>query len=263
MVSAIFRRSQAFFKKFGWLQRSMLRMIDHFFVQDEQSAILLSSIGISNVTVSGDTRFDRVRQNAQTVFEVPVIQKFCEESVVLVAGSTWSGDEPLLVESMKQVPSLKVIIAPHEINDGTIDRLQKKFPAAALLSESDVTTEKRTMIIDRIGLLAFLYRYGSITYVGGGFDRGIHNLLEAAAYGRPVLFGPKHQKFLEAKNLLESGGGFSVNGADEFIVMIKKMIEDKQFYTMCCINAKEFVNKGTGATQKVLEFIQIKRLLTN
>jgi 3-deoxy-D-manno-octulosonic-acid transferase len=267
MISAVFRKNQPFFKWYGALHRKMLRCFTHFFVQDENSKSLLQQQQINNVTAAGDTRFDRVAAIAEKFEPLAEIEKFCGNSQVLVAGSTWLQDEKIIKEAVASVPYLKIIIAPHEIHKEHLQLVKLLFPNNvfySLLTTGHAQSKTyNCLIIDNIGLLSRLYRYATITYVGGGFTNGIHNLPEAAVYGRPVLFGPNHKKFREAVELTESGGGISISSSDEFSAWLKKLLTDKKEYEHRCKHAAYYVHQKKGATEKIIRYIQENRLLTS
>ena len=205
IISGIFRKDQAFFKWYGSLHRKMLSWVSHVFVQNKESMELLAQIGIEQVTVSGDTRFDRVAFNAKNPIEIKAIEQFCENDPVFIGGSTWPDDEKIISNLVLMYPKWKFIIAPHEVNTSQIEGIEKQFPNSVKLS-SIHKQEKKTnthetpqvLIIDSIGLLSSIYQYGHIAYIGGGFGVGIHNTLEAAAFGLPLIFGPNYSTFIEA-----------------------------------------------------------------
>lgn len=268
LISALFRENSAFFKWYGALQRKMLSFFDHLFVQDERSKELLASIGLPHKTsIAGDTRFDRVIETAEQFTPIPAIEQFIQNSKTIVAGSTWPGDEQVLQKTMAAINdrSLKLIIAPHEINKEHIAAIQHLFPHSILFS--DLTNENsrplNVLIIDNIGMLSRLYNYASIAYIGGGFGKGIHNTLEAAVYGKPVLFGPAYYKFREAIGLINAGGARSINNAEECITAINRLIKDDDVYSNTCKKARDYVYANRGATQEIMNYIQEKRLLTS
>jgi len=267
LVSGIFRQDQAFFKWYGNLHRNMLNCFTHFFVQDKESLQLLLSININNATVAGDTRFDRVSEIAENFTPIEEIEKFCNSSPVLVAGSTWPEDEKLIKDATANFPDLKVIIAPHEIHKEHIDQLKTIFPNAVLHSQlkarSSQSIISNRLIIDNIGMLSKLYHYATIAYVGGGFNKGIHNTLEAAVYGKPVLFGPNYKKFKEAIGLIETGGGICISSSNELSVILQKFISHKSELELSSKNSFDFVKQNKGATEKILHYIEANRLLTN
>ena len=270
LVSAIFRKEQPFFKWYGTLHRKMLTCFSHFFVQDKVSSDLLNSVGIDNVTVSGDTRFDRVIDIAENFTPLDQIEKFCGNSNILVAGSTWPPDEKIISNAVRDLPGLKIIIAPHEIHQEHLNGLKEIFPQSVLYSQLSEAVHPHTgqpsfpniLIIDNIGMLSRLYHYATITYVGGGFDKGIHNTLEAAAYGKPVLFGPRYKKFKEAVGLIGTGGGISISSADELSSQLKILLSDQKKLEDTGKRSFEFVQANKGATEKVMKVIQENRRFT-
>jgi len=256
LISGIFRKNQAFFKFYGGFYRQMLSFITYFFVQNEESKTLLNSLGINQVAVSGDTRFDRVTENAKNKIELKEIEAFCGSSKVLVAGSTWPADEELLNTIIESCTDWKFIIAPHEIAETNIQGLEKQL-LGKTIRYSNLEVHKLTLpqvlIIDNIGLLSSLYAYGTIAYIGGGFGKGIHNTLEAAAFGLPVIFGPNYQKFQEAKDLIELKAGFSISNQAELNDCFKLLQADTE--NSAGAKAKAYVDSHTGATVQILEKI--------
>ncbi|MFI5134141.1 MAG: 3-deoxy-D-manno-octulosonic acid transferase [Chitinophagales bacterium] len=271
LISALFRKDMAFFKWYGGLQRKMLSRFDHLFVQNEESKQLMKKIGLENIcTVSGDTRFDRVIEIAEKFEPISAIEQFTGNNKVIVAGSTWKEDEKVLQKAFTDInnPALKLIIAPHEINEKHLEEVKNFFPGAMFLSELKNTNYKSpetgVLIVDSIGLLSRIFKYGHITYVGGGLrTMGVHNVLEAAVYGRPVLFGPYYSKYQEAVGLVESGGGISFKDAAELKEKILFLLNDKQEYQKKCEASKQYVQNGKGSAEKIIRFIQEKRLLTS
>ena len=265
LVSGIFRNSQPFFKWYGTTWKKILPFFTHFFVQDEASEILLSGIGIDkNVTISGDTRFDRVIEIAEQFEHIPFIQQYCGDSKVIVAGSTWEDDETELIHYVKANPQIKFIIAPHEIDAENLRDVKKEFVGSVFYSEL-LTTNQSTanvLIIDNVGMLSRLYYYAGITYVGGGFgDDGVHNVLEAAVYGKPVLYGPEFEKFIEAIELTNCGGGIPIDNALELEEVLMKLWADEKLLQTTGESAKNYVHANAGASEKISAFIQEKRLL--
>jgi len=256
LISGTFRKNQAFFKFYGGFYRQMLSFITYFFVQNEESKTLLNSLGINQVAVSGDTRFDRVTENAKNKKELKEIEAFCGSSKVLVAGSTWPADEELLNTIIESYPNWKFISAPHEIAEANLQRLEEQL-LGKTIRYSNLEVHKLTLpqvlIIDNIGLLSSLYAYGTIAYIGGGFGKGIHNTLEAAAFGLPVIFGPKYQKFQEAKDLIELNAGFSISNQAELNDCFKLLQSDT--HKEAGKQAKAYVDEHTGATAQILEKI--------
>ena len=267
MISAKFRESQPFFQWYGSFHRKMLKCFTHFFVQDVDSSFLLQKIELNNVTVAGDTRFDRVLEIAEKSIVLDEIEKFCSIANIFIAGSTWPADEKIIKEATSSFPELKLIIAPHEIDHQHLSDLKVLFPNSLfysdLISKSSMFSSQNCLIIDNIGMLSKLYSYATITYIGGGFDQGIHNLLEAAVYGRPVIFGPRFNKFKEATDLIKADAGFSINNKNELEKTISYFLADNIVYRKSSIASKNYVYKNRGATEKIIHYIQENRLLTN
>lgn len=262
VISANFRESQVFFKPYGKWYRRFLQNFDHLFVQNQHSLDLLKSIGITNVTVAGDTRFDRVVKVAQEAKHFSFIEQFCGGETIIVAGSTWPKDEELLVEFFNQAPeNVKLIIVPHEITQTHIQGIQQSYPHKSILytnRDNEDPKSSRLLIIDTIGMLSSIYRYGHIAYVGGGFGAGIHNTLEAATFGLPVVFGPNYHKFQEAKDLIVQKAAFSINSTKELSDFLNSLINDEQKRLDMGANSKKFVLSGVGAAEKILTQIASK-----
>ncbi len=262
MISAIFRPQQIFFRSYGSFYRNMLLLTHHFFVQDEVSKQLLAEINIKNVTVSGDTRFDRVWENAQTAEPLAAIAAFKNGHKIFIAGSTWPPDEELIVNIVPLYPDWKFIIAPHEISKEKISSLLQKLPVEKTICYSEIVSDpcilqqKQVLVIDNIGLLSRLYQYGNIAYIGGGFGVGIHNTLEAAAFGLPVIFGPNYQKFNEAVDLIRLNAGFSVVNEASLESIVAQLIKNEGFYQQASTNAKNYTRQNTGATNKIMNYIR-------
>jgi 3-deoxy-D-manno-octulosonic-acid transferase len=269
LVSGIFRNNQPFFKWYGNIWKEMLRSFGHFFVQNAESKQLLATIGFSgNISINGDTRFDRVIEIANTFQPVPLIAEFCGTDTVVVAGSTWEEDEIELLHFVKQHPQIKFIIAPHEIDKENLDDVKAEFPNSIFYSELQTTNYKpqttNVLIIDNIGILSRLYKYATITYVGGGFgDDGVHNVLEAAVYGKPVVFGPVFEKYDEAIGLVDEGGAVSINGPIKLEEILNRLLTDDQERKTRGEAAKNYVITNGGASGKIMKFIYEKRLLTS
>ncbi len=261
IISGIFRPNQIFFKWYGSLHRRILSFVAHFFVQDEQSVQLLQTIGISNVTISGDTRFDSVWANAQVPKQLPLIEQFINGHKAFIAGSTWPEDEKLLASLPAFYPDWKFIIAPHEIGEEKINKLVSLLPEGSAIRHSQITdhqsltTDHQSLIIDNIGMLSSLYQYGQIAYIGGGFGVGIHNTLEAAAFGLPVIFGPNYSRFKEAKDLVRLECGFSINDETELQNTVKFLVEDAERYNVISKNIKDYVRENTGATDAIMQYV--------
>ncbi|SEM25409.1 3-deoxy-D-manno-octulosonic-acid transferase [bacterium A37T11] len=264
MISAIFRPGQIFFKSYGGFFRRILSYVDHYFVQDEASAALLEKLDIKKLTVAGDTRFDRVLSLAENRRELPLIARFASNTLLLVAGSTWLADEEKLKELSQQYPQWKMVIAPHEIDEAHLHSIQKLFPDAVRYSSLSTKSiaepsqysirNMQYLIIDNIGLLSSLYAYADVAYIGGGFGAGIHNTLEAAAYGLPVIFGPRYEKFREARDLLSLNAGFSFSGMDE-LHGIFTTLQSEENRKEAGSKAADYVKNNAGATEKILSYI--------
>jgi len=268
LVSAIFRKSQPFFTSKQLFWKKILDSFAHIFVQQSTSKQLLSTIGIEQqVTVAGDTRFDRVVAVALESTPIEIIEHFIGNKTTFVAGSTWKADEQLLASYFKKHPQQKLIIAPHEIHASHIRALLQLFPNAVLYSqlvEQKAGYDAPVLIIDNIGLLSKLYQYGHLTYVGGGFNSsGIHNILESAVYGKVVIFGPNYEKFAEAKALVEAGAAFSVSDAKTFEKTASDLLENDGLLGSKNNTARTFVQENAGATKKIMDYIYANRLLTN
>ena len=265
LVSAIFRKEQAFFRPYGTFFRNILSRFSQIFVQDEASAHLLRTHGIEKLTVSGDTRFDRVREIAGQFTELPLVGAFVGTRMVIVAGSTWPHDEALWAAFFRDRPEV-LIVAPHEIHAAHLQQIRRSFPGAILYSElaADPALRSSVLVMDNFGMLSRLYHYASIAYIGGGFNSsGIHNTLEAAVYGKPVLFGPNYQKFREARELIACGGAFSIGDAQALRSGAEMLLKNETARRAAGKAAKDYVASQAGATQKVLQYIQENRLLTS
>ncbi|MEE4197976.1 MAG: glycosyltransferase N-terminal domain-containing protein [Bacteroidales bacterium] len=263
LVSGIFRKEQRFFKSFNKKSRKMLGFFTHLFVQNNASKELLYSIGINNVTITGDTRFDRVYTIAKQAKELPLIERFKENSKVFIAGSTWKPDEEIIGNYYHKHPEkFKLIVAPHEVASQNVERIIKLFASqnnVIKYSEASIQNihQAEVLIIDCIGLLSSLYQYGEIAYIGGGFGKGIHNILEAATFGMPVIFGPNHEKFQEAIDLIRLGGAVPVQNENDFEQVTNRIIDDKKLLKEKAEIASGYVKQKTGATQKILSSIEI------
>jgi len=261
LTSAIFRENQIFFKWYGSLWRNALRGFKHIFVQNQESATLLASIQLKNFSIGGDTRFDRVVEIANQFIAIPQIEKFCNKKSVLVAGSTWIADEILLSKLATAFPKWKMIIAPHEIDENHLSNLEKSFQQScrfsALINLSEKELESiQILIIDNIGMLSKLYNYANICYVGGGFGSGIHNVLEAAVYGKPVLFGPKFHKFDEAKALIKAGGAFSIQDEISLFSKFSDLKDNSVLMAQTGSIAGNFVHQNARATALIIDYIK-------
>lgn len=268
LISAIFHRKNAFFKWYGPLYTRMLHLFTWLFVQDEPSQKRLNAIGLGNVSVSGDTRFDRVIDIAGNFSPVPLIDQFIENRKVIVAGSTWPEDEEELDHYANTHPEILFIIAPHEIDVDHLEEIEKLFHYtirySTLKANDPDQLKKNTIIIDNIGMLSRLYKYATITYVGGGFgDGGVHNVLEAAVFGKPVIFGPVFNQYREAIDLLEEGAAYTVDNALDLEKTLDGLLLNPDIYKECADASRDYVYGQRGATEKILNYIQENRLLIN
>lgn len=257
ILSAIFRRSQPFFKWYGGLHRKMLGYFSRLFVQDQASLDLLEKeVPGLPVTVAGDTRFDRVAEIARASALPPLLTDFCRDNQVMVAGSTWAEDEQLISQALKEFPGLKLVIAPHEIHEKHLQQVEALFPESIRYSRFDPASPARVMIIDNIGMLSSLYRVATVSYVGGGFGSGIHNTLEAAVYNVAVIFGPNYQRFREAVELVSCGAGFAIQNKEDLVIVLNRMLKDEDARKIAAEKAGDYVEKGRGATERILREIQ-------
>ena len=275
IVSAIFRPKQIFFKWYGAGYRSVLKSFDWLFVQDQESIDLLNKYNITNASISGDTRFDRVAEVFEQKKSFDIIEKFLntepqrensekdsekipEKDVTLVIGSSWPKDEEIYIPYFNNHPAVKLIIAPHEINEEHLQyitsRLERPYAFYSKVTADEIKNID-CLIIDNFGMLSSIYRYGDIAYIGGGFGSGIHNILEAAVYGIPVIFGPNHKKFKEASDLIAHHGAFSVQNRDSFEQKMNELLSYGEILNNAGKNAGEYVQNNIGATKIILEKI--------
>ena len=265
-VSSIFRPGQIFFRWYGRKYARCLRRITHFFVQNERSVELLRTIGVQdNVTIVGDTRFDRVIDIRNNARPLPLVEQFtrakdyCNTApFVLVAGSSWQPDEDILLDYVNRHPNLRLVIAPHVVNDAHIQEIEQKLTTPAL-RYSQATLENvddyRVLIIDGYGLLSSIYRYATVAYVGGGFGVGIHNVPEAAVYGIPVIIGPNHQRFAEAMALIANGGCKSIENAEDFSVIMDDFLENPAHIAQAGSAAGDYIHQNAGATPVIYQHV--------
>ncbi len=271
LISALFRKDMSFFKFYGTLPRKMLSRFDHLFVQTAESKKLVDALGLADIcSVSGDTRVDRVLEIAAQFQPISVIEQFTGTAPVIVAGSTWPEDEIVLQKTFAslQASSAKLIIAPHELTDSHLETLDKLFPGAVRFSilKDRSSTDASCLIIDNYGMLSRLYRYATLAYVGGGLTRnGVHNVLEAAVYGKIVFFGPFYKKYSETVGLVASGGGisFTEQESNNLAQRMETLLKDEAEFIRRSKAAGDYVRSNKGAAQKIIEFIQEKRLLTS
>ena len=272
-VSSIFRPGQVFFKWYGRQYGRVLNCFTHFFVQNEVSKQLLAKIGITNVTIVGDTRFDRVMQIKESVeCSAPIVNskstnsKF-GEAKIFVAGSSWPPDEEIFIRYFREHPEWKLIIAPHVIAEDHLQQIEKQLDGwhVERYTKSNLSSLRldsplpSALIIDCFGLLSTIYRYATVAYIGGGFGVGIHNTVEAAVWGVPVIFGPNNQKFQEAQQLKDCGGGFQINSYDDFARLMDRFNADDTFLHDASHAAGTYVESKAGATSKIIALVRGKK----
>ncbi|GAB2520814.1 3-deoxy-D-manno-octulosonic acid transferase [Spirosoma aerophilum] len=255
--SAIFRPNQLFFKPWGQFYRNMLRYFDHILVQNQESVDLLKGIGLTSVTLGGDTRFDRVSQVVVTKKVIPVAEAFKANDPLLVIGSAWPDDMAVLIPFLNSFNKpLKVIIAPHEIHDEEIERWQKQLTKSSVrfsIAHTDTVGSFDILFIDNIGMLSSLYQYGEFAYIGGAFKQGLHNILEAATFGMPLFFGPEFEKYQEAIDLVQEGVAFPIHNAEELATSFIKQYENPRLSAQI---SRDYVQRNIGATAKVMEVVR-------
>ncbi len=261
IFSAIFREKQLFFKWYGGWYRKLLKCFTHLYVQNEQSKKLLAKLELNNVTVGGDTRFDRVFDLAKNAKPIELIEQFTKNSTTIICGSTWEKDEELIAQyALDNSKNLKWIIAPHEIHESHIAKIVSLFKLP-LLKFSEANTENindvTILLINNIGILSSLYRYGSLAYIGGGFGVGIHNTLEAATFGLPVVFGPHYKRFQEACDLIEISAGFSIENYTNFVATFNSLLENDDLRKKSSDLAHNYVNKMRGGTKIILNELKL------
>lgn len=257
--SSIFRPEQLFFKPYGGFYRNLLGYFQHLFVQNESSRKLLNRIGISAVTVAGDTRFDRVKQVCEARKDIPLAAAFKNQRKVLVIGSSWPADMAVLLPFLNRFNEpLKVIIAPHEIHENELQALQKALKRKSVrysqAAEATVT-EAEVLIIDNIGLLSSLYQYGEFAYIGGAFGKGLHNILEAATFGMPLFFGPNHRRFQEAMDLIKLGAAFPIRGTADFEKSFTPLFAEESEREKKAEITRRYVAEHTGATRQIMDYV--------
>ena len=259
-VSSIFRPNQIFFRWYGKSYRQVLKTFEHLFVQNEESKKLLENIGVMNTTVVGDTRFDRVLDICAAAKQLPLVQKFKGNALTFVAGSSWGPDEDIFIRYFNAHPEMKLIIAPHVVNDSHMKEIMSKLqrPCIRYTQATEENVQQADcLIIDCYGLLSSIYRYGEISYIGGGFGVGIHNVLEAAVYSIPVIFGPNNKKFREAQHLLANKGGFEINGYEDFEVLMDKFLTDEAYLQASGQAAGDYVKNNSGAMEKIMDYVKL------
>lgn len=258
LVSGIFREDHYFFKSYGSWFLKQLQCFTHFYLQSESAEKLLNKNGYLNTTVCGDTRFDRVFEISKKIKQFPLIEKFKQSSNIFIAGSTWLEDEKKIASLDFSSSNTKLIIAPHEIDENHIKSIEsvysnKKVIRYSASSESNIE-QADVLIVDSIGMLSSLYQYGSVAYIGGGFGKGIHNIIEAATFGMPVIFGPNYQKFIEAKELVKLKGAFSISSIED-LQQIFKFVSDRSVSNEISQISRNYVSSHVGASERILNAI--------
>lgn len=258
LICGIFREDHYFFKSYGAWFRKQLNAFTHFYLQDEPSLNSLNSIGYHNATVAGDTRFDRVFEISKNVKQIDIVRQFVADKKVFVAGSTWEEDIKIISNFNFRIEGFKLIIAPHEIDETSIQTTIQQLNNSTIVRYSQANEQNikdaEILIIDNIGMLSSLYQYGTIAFIGGGFGKNIHNILEPATFGLPIIFGPKYQNFNEAKQLIQLGGAFSVSSSEEFKKTVEHLSKPETLQNEACIS-KKYVLSHIGATDKILKSI--------
>lgn len=256
-VSLILRQNQYFFSWYGKWFAKQLKNFEHFFVQNQQTANLLNKIGYKNVTISGDTRFDRVMTIANNAKSFTEIEKFCEgNQKIILAGSSWLADEKIIQQAVKNL-DIKLIIAPHVVGENHINEIQQLFPEAILYSELANNDKKsNVLIINCIGILSNLYQYCDIAYIGGGFGVGIHNTLEAATFGKPICFGTNYHKFQEAIDLINLKAAYSISNQEELKQVLETLLNNEKIYNQSAEASKDYVKTKIGACKKIIEHLK-------
>ncbi|MCR5454887.1 MAG: 3-deoxy-D-manno-octulosonic acid transferase [Bacteroidales bacterium] len=264
IFSTIFREGQVFFRWYGKKYKEVLSFFTHIFVQDNNSVKLLKSIGIENVTIAGDTRFDRVCQITRNAKPIPIVDKFVGDSRVIVAGSSWPPDEEIIFGAIRHLENkhdIKLIIAPHEIHEGHLAAIEKTISDIPSIRYSKATDDTiagvKVLIIDNFGMLSSLYKYAEIAYVGGGFGTGIHNILEAVSYSIPVAFGTNYKRFKEAVDLVSLGAAMTVRNEAELFSVLDRYLSDNALLKRAGKLSLEYVEKNLGAADKILEVVKI------
>jgi 3-deoxy-D-manno-octulosonic-acid transferase len=258
-VSSIFRKEQIFFRWYGYEYRLVLKCFTHLFVQNETSKQLLAGLGIHNVSISGDTRFDRVLQIKEQSKQLPVVEAFRQNYKVFIAGSSWQPDEELFIRFFNEHKDWRIIIAPHVIGEDHLQQILSRLDRKTVRytqTNAEEASSADCLIIDCFGLLSSIYHYGDVAYIGGGFGVGIHNVLEAAVWGIPVIFGPNNKHFNEAQSLLADKGGFEITDYDGFKSIMSKLMTDEAFLAASGKKAGENVKKSAGATTRILNGIK-------
>ena len=257
-ISAIFRPQQHFFQFYGVWFRKHLRQIQHFFVQNEISQELLRKIGVEQVSISGDTRFDRVLSIAENVVPNALVKAFKQNHELFLAGSSWPKDESCIQPMQEFFPELKIIVAPHIINEAHIVQIENLFINAVRYSRASLKdiSSYQVLIIDNMGMLSSLYQYANYAFIGGGFGVGIHNTLEAATFGMPIFIGPNYHKFQEAKDLVEDGVAIVIHEDKQLLEEFSNLKANKQEYHRIVEASRKYVQSGAGATKQIVNSIE-------
>lgn len=261
LISGVFRKDQLFFKWYGSTHKKMLSFFTHFFVQNKKSQILLNSLGFNNTSITGDTRLDRVYENSLIAETPRLIEKFTANKKVIILGSSWSNEEKIISEFIHSTKrDLKFIIAPHDIKESRIKSIEALLADENHIRYSDANgkniSDYKILIIDNIGILANSYQFTDITFVGGGFTGALHNILEPASFGNALFFGPKHQKFHEAEELINEKGAFEIKDIDDFIAITNHLLSENNLKETQQIN-KEYIKKGKGVSEKILKQLEL------
>ena len=260
-ISALLHPDHYFFKFYSSWFRKQLFNVSHFFVQNDETAKLLKSIGIENFTVTGDTRFDRVFEIAKQSKSFPEIEEFIAGRQCIIAGSSWPADEKFIIPFSKKMPdNYCLIIAPHDISESHIKQITSQLDNYVLYSQHPTSNIQHptVLVINTIGILKQIYKYARFAYVGGGFMSSIHNTQEALVFGCPVVIGPKYHKFVEAVDLVKDGGMFSVNNQQEFDDVFERLMEDDEFYNKASGICQDYIQLSIGATNKIMKVLESK-----
>ncbi len=259
LISALFRKDQFYFKFFGRFFKPVLKKIDHIFVQNKSSEEVLHQHGISNTSIAGDSRIDRVIKIAAEKKRDTIVEQFIDNRPVFIFGSTWPEDEAIISPYINAHPQkYRYIIASHDISIARIKSIENQFQLTSIRYSEAANNQLRDydlLIIDNIGKLSAIYQYGKLAYIGGAFGKGLHNILEPAAFGLPLIFGPRYQKFEEANSLIEQGAGFSIKSSTDFQHIVNQLQEDT-FYNKSATIALAYIQKNQGATTKIINFIK-------
>ncbi|MBO4730864.1 MAG: 3-deoxy-D-manno-octulosonic acid transferase [Bacteroidaceae bacterium] len=263
-VASIFRPNQIFFRWYGHKYRNVLRTFAHLFVQNQESVDLLRTLDITNTSIVGDTRLDRVLQIKEQAKELPLCEAFAKsplsksDSSILVAGSSWQPDEDIIINYFNSHPNQRLIIAPHVVNDSHLAEIEGKLQRPAVRytqATAETAAEAHCLIIDCYGLLSSIYRYATIAYVGGGFGAGIHNVPEAAVYGVPVIIGPNNKKFREARKLIDLGGCFEINNSDDYVAIIDMLTSQPDSLTKASTASADYIKANAGAVDMIYNYV--------